>query len=270
LRDTVIAFGRVTTNVGSFVTARSAKVIESFGAFIIFSVAAFRAAFSRPWRRRLVLQHMEFIGYQSLGIVLISGFFIGAVFSLQIGHIFRIFGAQAMLGAATGKSLSRELSPLVTGFLLAGRAGAAITAEIGTMRVTEQVDAMEAMAVDPLDYLVGPRLLASMLMFPILVGIFNVMGMLGAIAVSVVIFDIDQAMFWEKLTRLVKMKDLFAGLQKAVPFGAIISLLGCRFGLETKGGAKGVGLATTNSVVAMLLTLIGVDFVITYVQIMTK
>ena len=200
-------------------------------------------------------------------IVLICGFFIGAAVSLQVGTIFVIFGAEGMLGAANGKALSRELSPLITGFLLAGRAGAAITAEIASMKVNEQIDAMEAMAVDPIDYLVVPRLIAGVVMLPMLVGIFNLVGQIASVIVGVMIFDIDQGAFFQKMTTIVTPEDIWSGLQKAVIFGGIISLFSCKFGLEASGGAKGVGVATTTSVVTILLILLFVDFGITYIQI---
>jgi phospholipid/cholesterol/gamma-HCH transport system permease protein len=196
---------------------------------------------------------MAFIGYESTFIILLCGFFIGAAVSLQVGTIFVIFGAQSMLGAANAKALARELSPLMAGFLMAGRAGAAITAEISTMKVNEQIDAMEAMAVDPISYLVVPRLVASLLMLPLLVALFNLTGQIASLIIALSIFDIDQGIFFDKMARIVSWRDV-----------------ACRYGLVASGGAKGVGKATTNAVVMMLLTLLGVDFVITYLQIVWK
>ncbi len=220
-----------------------------------------------PFRARLIIQQMEFIGNQSLSIVLICGFFIGAAVSLQVGTIFVIFGAEGMLGAANGKALSRELSPLITGFLLAGRAGAAITAELASMKVNEQIDAMEAMAVEPINYLVVPRVIAGIIMLPILVGIFNLIGQIASVLVGIFIFNIDQGAFFEKMINVVGIDDIWSGLQKAFVFGGIITLLSSKFGLEASGGAKGVGQATTSAVVTILLVLLLVDFMITYVQI---
>ena len=151
-------------------------LLSSLGRSTLFIRATFLQLLTPPFRMKLIFQQMEFIGNQSLFIVLICGFFIGAALSLQIGTIFVIFGAEGMLGAANAKALSRELSPLITGFLLAGRAGASITAEIATMKVNEQIDAMEAMAVDPINYLVVPRLIAAVLMLPVLVSVFNLIG----------------------------------------------------------------------------------------------
>ncbi|MGE0174308.1 MAG: MlaE family ABC transporter permease [Oligoflexales bacterium] len=246
---------------------RIIKIVRDFGAFLMYGKETFVLVFKPPFRTRLVLHQMEFIGNESLFIIMISGFFLGAVFSLQIGSIFAIFGAQGMVGAASGKALSRELSPLVTGFLLAGRGGAAITAELATMKVTEQIDAMEAMAVDPIHYLVVPRVIATICMMPLLVGVFNFTGQIGSLVVSFFMFDVDQGVYFDKLIRIVEIGDIWRGMQKALVFGAIISLLSCRAGLTASGGAKGVGMATTNSVVMTLLVLLAVDFIITYFQI---
>lgn len=250
-----------------FIGRRILAVKDQFTKFGEFLRATGHQLFRGPFRSNLVFQQMEFIGNESLTIIMISGFFIGAVFSLQIGSIFAIFGAQGMMGAATGKSLARELSPLLVGFLLAGRGGAAITAEIATMKVNEQVDAMESMAVDPISYLVCPRLIAGVAMMPLLTGIFTFTGMIGSLAVGVVLFNVDQGVFFDKLIRIVGIKDIWSGMQKALAFGAIITLIACRYGLVASGGAKGVGKATTNSVVVTLLVLLGVDFLITYFQV---
>jgi phospholipid/cholesterol/gamma-HCH transport system permease protein len=245
-------------------------LIEGFGEFLVFVWRTFRELISPPFRLRLILQQMQFIGYESTFIILLCGFFIGAAVSLQVGTIFVLFGAESMLGAANAKALARELSPLMAGFLIAGRAGAAITAEISTMKVNEQIDAMEAMAVDPISYLVVPRLLACLLMLPLLVALFNLMGQIASLIIALGIFDISQGIFFDKMVQIVSWRDVWSGLQKAIVFGGIIALLACRYGLVASGGAKGVGKATTNSVVMMLLTLLSVDFVITYLQIVWK
>lgn len=210
---------------------------------------------------------MAFLGNESVFIIMASGFFIGAVFSVQIGSVFGVFGAESMIGAATGKALSRELSPLLTGFLLAGRGGAAITAELATMKVNEQVDAMEAMAVDPVSYLVAPRVVATVLVMPILVAVFNVLGQLGSLVVSQSLFDVDQGIYMERLVSVVNNKDIWSGLFKSVIFGYIVGVISCRYGMEARGGAKGVGQATTDSVVNTLLAILAVDLIITYLQV---
>lgn len=248
------------------VGVRVIEAIHSLGASMIF-VSQVTAKFKTiKHRLRLVFEQMEFVGNQSFMIICICGFFIGAALSLQVGEIFTIFGAQSVLGAANGKALARELSPLISGFLMAGRVGASMTAEIATMRVNEQIDAMEAMAVDPLSYIAVPRVIASILMLPLLVAIFNVVGQFASFIVALTVFDIDQGTFFSKMTQIVNIGDVFSGLQKAVIFGGVIALVACWFGLRASGGAKGVGRATTNSVVASLLILLLIDLVMTYFQ----
>ena len=151
-----------------------------------------------------------------------------------------IFGAEGMLGAANGKGLTREMGPVITGFLLAGRAGASMAAEIATMKVNEQIDAMEAMAVDPIDYLVVPRLIASSIVLPILTMIFNAaFAMLATLFVSLSMFGVDQGGFLDKIRKLIVISDISAGLEKSVLFGAVIALISCFYGLHAGGGAKG-------------------------------
>lgn len=240
---------------------------EIFGKAGIVAKNTFVQAIRPPYRLRSIVQQMEFIGNQSLMIIVICAFFIGAALSLQVGTIFVIFGAESMLGAANGKALARELSPLIAGFLLAGRVGAAITAEIATMKVNEQIDAMEAMAVDPISYLVVPRVIAGILMLPVLVGIFNIVGQGASLLIATTVFEIAQGTFFARMVQIMEVKDILEGMQKAFVFGGIITFLACHFGLAASGGAKGVGRATTNSVVTVLLVLLLVDFIITYVQI---
>lgn len=243
------------------------NMVTEIGAFVIYIRQTFHWMFRRPFRLSLLMQQMEFIGNQSLMIVIISALSVGAVFALQIGGIFQLFGAQSLTGAATGKALCQELAPLVTAILLTGRAGSSMTAEISTMKVNEQVDAMEAMAVDPISYLVVPRVLAGTLMGPLLCGVFILIGVIGAYVVGVTLFDVDRGLFTSKITQFVMPSDIWRGLVKSFVFSFIMTTLACRYGLNASGGAKGVGRATTNSVVTTLLTILGVDVVITYFQV---
>lgn len=242
--------------------------VGQLGSFFMFLGEVFRQAFRRPFRIDNIFQQLEFIGNQSLNIIILTGFFTGAVFGLQIGSIFQIFRAEGLMGGATGKALTRELAPLMTGFLLAGRAGSAITAEIATMKVNEQVDAMEAMAVDPISYLVVPRMIAAIIMIPFLCGVFIFVGIFGAYLLGVGLFNVDQGVFIEKVIWLVQPRDILAGLQKALIFAVIIASVSCRYGLSASGGAKGVGVATTDSVVVTLLSILIADLIITYIQFM--
>lgn len=265
LNNSVLSRFAVTQIAG--VGQRITMFVRVIGGFMIFMRHVFQQTFSPPFRGRLILQQMDFIGNQSLNIVMMSAFFVGAVFGLQIGIVFKIFMAEGIMGAATGKALARELAPMMTGFLISGRAGSAITAELATMRVSEQIDAMEAMGVDPVSYLVVPRLLAGMVIVPVICGIFMFVGVFGAFVMGVFLFDVDQGVFFDKIVSIVRVKDVIDGLTKAFIFSFVIILIACQFGLKAGGGAKGVGSATTNSVVTTFLVLLAVDFFMTYLQI---
>jgi phospholipid/cholesterol/gamma-HCH transport system permease protein len=244
----------------------TARLIE-IGKFFVYVGDVLKQTFRHPMRTSLVFQQLEFIGNQSLNIILLTGFFTGAVFGLQIGGIFQIFKAEGLMGAATAKALTRELAPLMTGFLISGRVGSSMTAEIATMKVNEQIDAMEAMAVDPVNYLVVPRFIASVTIIPMLCIVFIFIGVIGAYMTGVGIFRVDVGIFIEKMTQIVNSNDIWNGLQKAVVFAVLMCLIACRYGLRASGGAKGVGVATTNSVVVSLLAILCCDVIITYLQV---
>lgn len=241
--------------------------VETFGRFLFYLREILVLMFRRPFRVQLLLQHMEFIGNKSVGIILLTGFFTGAVFGLQTGGVFSIFRAESMMGGATGLALAMELAPLMSGFLLAGRAGSAMAAEIATMVVGEQIDAMESMGVDPISYLVVPRVIASMLVMPVLCALFMLVGMLGTYIVGMTLFYVDPGIFFEKLLFLVKTKDVITGIRKTFFFAFFISTICCHQGLHSQGGARGVGDSTTNAVVKSLLTILVCDFVISYIEV---
>ena len=247
-------------------TAIKDKIFR-IGELQIYFFRVLKLLFHRPFRKDLILQQATFLGAQSLNIVILSGFFTGAVFGLQIGGIFEIFRSESLMGGATGIALATELAPLVTGFLLAGKAGSAITAEIATMVVNEQIDAMEAMGIDPMEYLVRPRVIASLFTMPLLCGVFMFVGIVGAYIVGEVIFYVDQGLFIDKLVKLLTPHDVVVGLRKMTFFAFIISALACRKGLTSKGGAKGVGLSTTQAVISMLIFILFTDFVLSFLEV---
>ncbi len=213
---------------------------------------------------QLFMRQCEFVGNQSIGVMILAGMMIGAVFGLQFGEIFRIFGAEGMIGAAAGYALSKELAPVVGSFLVTARAGSSMAAEIATMRVNEQIDAMRVMAVNPYNYLVAPRIWASIAMMPLLTMIFILSGVFCAYLIGVAIYDVDLAVFFDKIQWIVKPRHLWEGAQKAMVFGMILSAVGCFKGFHASGGAKGVGRATTEAVVISLVTILVVDFFISY------
>lgn len=240
--------------------------VEGFGSFMIFLASGLRQIFSRDLRRELVFRQLEFIGNRSFAIILLAGTMVGAVFGLQFGEIFRIFGAESMIGAAAAFALSKELAPVIGSFLVTARAGSAMAAEIGTMRVNEQIDAMRVMAVNPINYLVTPRMLASILMMPLLSALFTLAGVTSAFAIGVGMYDVDVGIFFEKIRFIVAPRHIIQGLEKAAIFGAIFSSTGCFKGFHAGGGAKGVGRATTEAVVISLVTILIIDFFISYLQ----
>ncbi len=216
-----------------------------------------------PYRFRLLFQAMEFVGVGSLFIVLLTGLFTGAVFALQGAVAFRLFNAESLVGSTVALSLARELSPVLTGLMVTGRAGSGIATELGTMRVTEQIDALYTMAVNPVQYLIVPRFIAGLVMVPILSVLFTMVGMLGAYFVGVVLLHIDQGIFIGKTRWFVDPADLSSGLIKAFVFGGILTMVGCYKGYYASGGARGVGVATTQAVVYGSVLILVADYFLT-------
>ena len=217
----------------------------------------------RPVRVRLWFKQMEFVGFQSLSIVMITGAFTGAVFALQSNVAFSMFGAQGLVGATVGLALSRELAPVLTALMVTGRAGSAMAAELGTMRVTEQIDALEAMGVEPVGYLVTPRLLAATVMMPALAMVFNVIGILGAWVVGTSVLGISEGPFVARIDWYVDPDDITGGLFKTSVFGLIMATVGCTRGFYTTGGAEGVGQSTTRAVVTASVAILISDYFLT-------
>lgn len=206
---------------------------------------------------------MEFVGVGSFFIVILTGFFTGAVFALQGATAFRLFNAESLVGSTVALSLARELAPVLTGLMVSGRAGSGIATEIGSMRVTEQIDALYTMAVNPIQYLVVPRFLAGLIMVPFLTVLFNLVGMLGCYLVGVELLNIDKGIFLEKVRWFVQPDDIYNGLLKSCVFGGILTLVGCYKGFYATGGARGVGLATTQSVVVSSVLILVADYILT-------
>ncbi len=195
-----------------------------------------------------------------------AGLMVGGIFGFQLAEIFRLFGAESLIGASTGFALSRELAPIVGSFLVTARAGSAMAAELATMKVNEQIDAMRVMTVNPHSYLVAPRIAASVLMMPVLCIVFVIAGVAAAYIVGSTFYRIDTADFFARLRWMMEYKDLWMGMQKSALFGFIFSSIGCYQGFNTTGGAKGVGQATTRSVVISYVAILVLDFFITYMQ----
>lgn len=237
--------------------------IEGFGRICQLVFETLLWSVRPPYRPRVLLQAMDFVGVGSLFIVCLTGLFTGAVFALQGAIAFRLFNAESLVGSTVGISLARELSPVLTGLMVAGRAGSGIATELGTMRVTEQIDALYTMAVNPVQYLVVPRVIAGVVMVPALSALFTLVGMVGAWFVGVILLSIDEGVFISKVQWYVSTKDLTSGLIKACVFGAIVTIVGCYKGFYASGGARGVGLATTQAVVNASVAILVADYFLT-------
>lgn len=214
-------------------------------------------SFRPPFNLRNIFQQMEAIGVNSLPVVLIMSMFTGMVLAIQTYSGFKRFGAENYMGTVVALSMTRELGPVLTGLIVAGRAGAAMAAELGTMRVTEQIDALITMATNPVKYLVVPRFLAGFLMLPLLAAIADFIGIVGGYLIAVYLLNVNAVIYVRMTTKYVELNDIYSGLIKACVFGIIISSASCYKGFYTAGGAEGVGKATTGAVVlSMMLILI--------------
>lgn len=212
-----------------------------------------------PFRRALLLEQMAKVGVESLPIVSLTGLFTGIVLALQTAYQLERIGAEMYIASIVGLSMVRELGPVLTALVVTGRVGASITAELGTMKVTEQIDALESLATSPVAYLVVPRLLALLLMLPILTIYSDVIGMLGGYLVGVYKLDVSPMLYLRMTWDVLQVKDLMTGLLKAGIFAAIIGTVACFEGFETSGGAEGVGRSTTLAVVISFILIVAAD-----------
>jgi phospholipid/cholesterol/gamma-HCH transport system permease protein len=216
--------------------------------------------------RRNTLDQMAMVGPESLMIAMITAGFVGAVFTIQVAREFINFGATSAVGGVLALALTRELGPVLTAVILAGRVGSAFAAEIGTMRVTEQIDALYMLKTDPIDYLVIPRVLACCFMLPILTILSIIVGMAGGMVVASSLYGISESVFLDSARNLLGVWDLFSALIKAAFFGSLIAIIGCNWGLTTTGGAKGVGQSTTTAVVTALLAIFISNFFLSWLM----
>lgn len=216
-----------------------------------------------PYRGRLLVEAMEFIGIGSIFIVSLTALFVGGVLALQLVDGFRDFGAENQTGAVIGLALAREVGPVFAALMVTSRAGSAMTTELGSMRVTNQIDALITMAVNPVQFLVVPRIVAGFVMVPVLTMLFNVVGVCGAFFVAVTLLGLDPGVFLDRLRWLVDWDDVSQGLIKAMVFGVAVTLIACRQGFYAKGGAAGVGRATNRAVVQSAIAILMLDYFVT-------
>ncbi len=245
--------------------APATGMLETVGGHVLLGLKAFAWLPRRPFRAGTYVEAMEYIGFGSLPIVLLVGLFTGMVTALQSVHVFRIFGFDHIVGGTTGVSIAAELGPVLTSLMLAGRVGAGIATELGTMRISEQIDALESMAVDPIQYLVLPRIVAGALMTPILVLLFFIIGMGGAYLVAVTQMGGDEGQFILNFKLMVDFVEVTKGLIKGCIFGFTVALIGCYYGYNASGGGRGVGIATTKAVVTSSVSVLVLDYFVTEV-----
>lgn len=237
--------------------------VSVLGEFSLFGADTARALRRILRRRGLFLRHCEFIGVTSITITSVAALFLGGVLGYQLYVSLHFFGAESLLGGSVGVALFRELAPVMAAIMVTGRAGAAMAAEIATMRITEQIDALEVMAIDPIEYLIAPRVAAGVLMMPILGILFAIVGSISAALVACGIMGLSYATFWTQFTWVVDKIDIIHCLLKSAVFGLVFSWLGCFCGFTAHGGAQAVGVATRNTVVASCLTILLSDYVLT-------
>lgn len=235
------------------------------GRLSLFTGSAGSALFSRPVYSRQIFRQIIEIGYYSLPVVGLTAIFTGAVLALQsyTGFARSGIGAESAIGSIVVISLTRELGPVLTALTVAGRIGAAIAAEIGTMRVTEQIDALTTLSTNPFKYLIAPRILAGIITLPILVFIADIIGIYGGYLVGVHKLNFTASTYLPSMIEALEYRDVISGLVKASVFGFIITLMGCYHGFNSKGGAQGVGQATTNAVVSASMLILCFNYVIT-------
>ena len=239
------------------------NLIDSFGYKIVFFFRCVKSCVSPKYYHRILFQQLIKIGFNSLPVVGMTALFTGMVLALQSYTGFSRFSAESAIPNVVVLSITRELSPVLAGLMVAGRSGAAIAAEIGTMKVTEQIDALKTLSTNPLNYLVAPRMVAGFLSLPMLVFVGDIIGVFGGFLICTYLLNFNSEVYLINTYNFVQFIDIFSGLVKASIFGIIISFMGCFHGFHAKGGAQGVGLATTYSVVSSSILILFSNYIIT-------
>jgi phospholipid/cholesterol/gamma-HCH transport system permease protein len=242
-----------------------ANLIKEVGQIGIFFYRTMRVSFQRPYRVAELIRHMEFIGNQSVFIITLTGLFTGLALSFQIYLGFKLFNAVNMVGPTVALGITRELGPVLTGLIVAARAGGAMAARLGTMRVSEQIDALDVMGINTRQYLIAPRIYAAVFCMPLLTAVFDFVAMVGTYFLCVSLLELDEAIFWEKIAAILDPRHINEGLFKSTVFGLIFAVICSYRGFNTSGGAKGVGEATNQGVVQSMVMIIILDYFLTNV-----
>ncbi len=257
MRDFIIQIGRFCTST-----------IEHIGDICVLLYRTIYSSFIRPFNLRLIWEQLEEIGFKSIPIVILSATAIGMVMVVQLAYGFGRFGAKSLVGSVVSLAFVRELGPVLTSLLVGGRVGSGITAEIGSMKVTEQIDALRTLGADPIKKLVVPRFIAAVISFPFLTIIADLAGIIGAMIMAEIELGVTPRLFISGMVGWVFISDLLSGILKTVFFGSIVATIGCYIGMNTEGGTQGVGRATTLTVVVSLVLIIIGDFFLTKLFLM--
>lgn len=239
------------------------QFLESVGRLALFTQKGVAAGLKGPWYPEQIKRMMVEIGYYSLPVIGLTAIFTGAVLALQSYSGFSRFSAESSIAIVVVLSITRELGPVMAGLMVAGRIGASFAAEIGTMRVTEQIDALETLSTSPYKYLVFPRLAAGLVMLPLLVMVADIIGVMGGYLVSIHKLGFAPGPYLRSTFEFLEVRDVISGLTKAGVFGFIISLMGCYHGFNSGRGAQGVGIATTNAVVSASILILLSNYIVT-------
>ncbi|HIC97040.1 MAG TPA: MlaE family lipid ABC transporter permease subunit [Aquificaceae bacterium] len=242
---------------------RLLKLTEEVGRASLLAIQALLFLVRKPPKLKHFTSQFTYIAAETSLVVVVTSTFTGGVIALQTYSTFHRFNAEYLIGAVVALSMGRELGPVLTSLMVVARVGSAMTASIGTMRITQQIDALEVMAVNPVRYLVTPRIVATAFGVPLLTILSNVAGIFGGWFVSTKLFKVNEYLYWQKMIDLVELYDIVGGLYKAFVFGFIIASVSCYFGFYTRGGTEGVGRATTNSVVTSSMLILITDYFLT-------
>ena len=238
-------------------------LLEAIGRLVLFALSAVTHIVRPPFYPRVLLRQMVDIGYYSLPVVALTTLFSGMVLALQSHTGFARFSAEGAVAGVVALSITRELAPVLAGLMVAGRVGASMAAELGTMRVTEQIDALSTLSTHPMKYLVAPRILAGFAMLPPLVLVGDVIGIFGGYIVGIYKLDFSPGAYIDQTWRFIEVRDVVSGLVKAAAFGFLVSLMGCYHGYRSAGGAQGVGRAATSAVVSSAILILVFNYIIT-------
>ncbi len=239
------------------------RQIDAIGGIAELTLVAVHRLFTRRFEFRSTLREMETIGWQSAGVVGLLGMFIGMVLVVQTGFTLKRFGAEAYASEMVALAVIREMGPVMAGFLVAGRVGSGIAAEIGSMAISEQIDAMRSLGADPVHKLVVPKAVAGFFALPLLTCVADIMGILGGMAMAAMMLNVTPFQFFNRVQGILRVGDFMGGISKTAAFGLIIVMVGCYYGLRTTGGTVGVGQSATRSVVLSCVLILVADLLLT-------